>query len=166
MSFPVKRIFFDVILFMYLFIIDTLLIHMIQIACGILHALSSDCSCFLFLINIHNIYIYIIYVIRAVGVRKEKIAGIGRTQGNSTETIAKNKKLYDYSKVPQPQLGKAKKWLNLLPKRTQMHKAFWLWTKLNKPALKNYAPHFELITARVDSEVEEAGAAMAAVRAE
>jgi hypothetical protein len=53
-------------------------------------------------------------VIRAVGVRKEKIAGIGRTQGNSTETIAKNKKLYDYSKVPQPQLGKAKKWFGAL----------------------------------------------------
>jgi hypothetical protein len=44
-----------------------------------------------------------------------------------------------------------------------MRKAYWLWTKWNKLALKNYAPHFELIIPRVDSEVE---AGMAAVRVE
>jgi hypothetical protein len=77
---------------------------------------------------------------------KEKVDGIDRTQGNSAETIAKNEKLHDYSKVPQTQLDEAKKWFGALKpttkKDTEMRKAFWLWTKWNKPALKNYAPHF------------------------
>jgi hypothetical protein len=55
-------------------------------------------------------------VIRAVGVRKEKIAGIriGRTQGNLAETISKNEKLYDYFKVPQDHLDETKKWFGAL----------------------------------------------------
>jgi hypothetical protein len=46
-----------------------------------------------------------------------------------------------------------------------------MWKKWNKPAQKNYAAHFEIITARdeneeEESEEEEVAAAMAAVRVE
>ena len=99
-------------------------------------------------------------VMNAVEVRKMEVSGNRKLNDNSIEAIAKNENLFDYSQVPDKLMEEAKTWFGALKPVAardipESKSDYFYWHKWNKPAYKGYNKWFELVFARVDSEVED-----------